>query len=66
MRRRAAEYTFITEDRLRRAGNRGRPRSSAANNKALFSVPIVSVRIFNTGLTVQYDYVQTGTIWAAR
>lgn len=59
------KYTFITDDRLRRAGNRGKAEMIyAANNKALFSVPIVSEKVRmlfkDRGVKVQYDHVQTG------
>ncbi|MBI2241110.1 MAG: NAD(P)/FAD-dependent oxidoreductase [Magnetospirillum gryphiswaldense] len=59
------KYTFITDDRLRRAGNRGKAEIIyAANNKALFSVPIVSEKVRmlfkDRGVKVQYDHVQTG------
>ncbi len=40
------KYTFITDDVLRRRGNRGRARLTyAAHNNALFSVPIVSEKV---------------------
>jgi sulfide:quinone oxidoreductase len=40
------KYTFITDDILRRRGNRGRSRLTyAAHNNALFSVPIVSEKV---------------------
>jgi len=59
------KYTFITDDRLRRADNRGKAEIIyAANNKALFSVPIVSEKVRmlfkDRGVKVQYDHVQTG------
>lgn len=40
------KYTFITDDYLRRRGNRGKAELVYnANNKALFSVPIVSEKV---------------------
>jgi len=40
------KYTFITDDVLRRRGNRGRARLTyAAHNHELFSVPIVSEKV---------------------
>ncbi|HYH19825.1 MAG TPA: FAD/NAD(P)-binding oxidoreductase [Azospirillum sp.] len=40
------KYTFITDDHLRRRGNRGKAELIyAAHNKALFSVPIVSEKV---------------------
>ncbi len=59
------KYTFITEDRLRRAGNRGKAEIVyAANNKALFSVPIVAEKVRmlfkDRGVKTHYDHVQTG------
>jgi len=40
------KYAFITDDRLRRAGTRGKTELIyAAQNKALFSVPIVSEKV---------------------
>lgn len=40
------KYTFITDDRLRRAGNRGKAELHyLAPQKALFSVPIVSEKV---------------------
>lgn len=59
------KYTFITDDYLRRRDNRGKAELVyAANNKALFSVPIVSEKVRmlfrDRGVKVQYDHVQTG------
>lgn len=59
------KYTFITDDRLRRAGMRGKSEVIyAAQNKALFSVPIVSEKVRmlfrDRGVKVQYDHVLTG------
>ncbi len=58
------KYTFITDDYLRRRGNRGKAEITyAANNKALFSVPIVSEKVRmlfrDRGVKVQYDHVMT-------
>lgn len=53
------KYTFITDDRLRCAGNRGKADLIYdANNKALFGVPIVSekVRMLFKGRGVKVDY----------
>jgi len=54
------KYTFITDDYLRRRGNRGKAEMIYnANNKALFSVPIVheKVRMLfeERGVKVNYD-----------
>lgn len=59
------KYTFLTDDYLRRRGNRGKAEVIyAANNKALFSVPIVSEKVRmlfrDRGVKVQYDHIQTG------
>ena len=59
------KYPFITDDYLRRRGNRGKAEVIyAANNKALFSVPIVSEKVRmlfrDRGVKVQYDHIQTG------
>ncbi len=56
------KYTFITDDRLRRAGMRGKAELIYnAHNKALFSVPIVSEKVRmlfkDRGVKVQYDRV---------
>jgi sulfide:quinone oxidoreductase len=56
------KYTFITDDRLRRAGNRGKAEIIYnANNKALFGVPIVSEKVRmlfkDRGVKVNYDRV---------
>jgi sulfide:quinone oxidoreductase len=56
------KYTFITDDRLRRAGNRGKAELIYnAQNKVLFSVPIVSEKIRmlfkDRGVKVNYDRV---------
>lgn len=58
------KYTFITEDRLRRAGNRGKTEMIyAAQNKTLFSVPIVSEKVRmlfrDRDVKVRYDHVMT-------
>lgn len=59
------KYTFLTDDYLRRRGNRGKAEVIyAANNKVLFSVPIVSEKVRmlfrDRGVKVQYDHIQTG------
>lgn len=58
------KYTFITDDYLRRRGTRGKAELVyAANNKGLFSVPIVSEKVRmlyrERGVKVQYDHVMT-------
>lgn len=59
------KYTFITEDRLRRAGTRARSEVIyCAQNKSLFSVPIVSEKVRmlfgDRQVRVNYDHVMTG------
>ncbi|WP_211090301.1 NAD(P)/FAD-dependent oxidoreductase [Pseudothauera nasutitermitis] len=56
------KYTFIADDHLRRRGNRGKAELIYnANNKALFSVPIVheKVRMLfrDRGIRTNYDHV---------
>ncbi|MDR2000302.1 MAG: NAD(P)/FAD-dependent oxidoreductase, partial [Zoogloeaceae bacterium] len=56
------KYTFITDDRLRRKGTRGKAKLIyKAQNKALFSVPIVSEKVrmlfLDRGVDVHYDRV---------
>ncbi|HRJ70158.1 MAG TPA: FAD/NAD(P)-binding oxidoreductase, partial [Beijerinckiaceae bacterium] len=56
------KYTFITDDTLRRRGNRGKAELIyAANNKALFSVPIVAEKVRmlyqERGVKTVYDHV---------
>jgi sulfide:quinone oxidoreductase len=56
------KYTFITDDYLRRRGNRGKAELIyAAHNKVLFSVPIVSEKIRmlyqDRKVKVNYDHV---------
>jgi sulfide:quinone oxidoreductase len=56
------KYTFITDDRLRRAGNRGKAEIIYnAQNKVLFSVPIVAEKVRmlfkDRGVKVNYDRV---------
>lgn len=58
------KYTFLTDDRLRRAGNRAKAELIyAANNKALFSVPIVSEKVRmlygERGVKTRYDHVMS-------
>lgn len=58
------KYTFITDDYLRRRGNRAKAELVyAANNKSLFSVPIVSEKVRmlfqDRGVKVSYDHVMT-------
>lgn len=58
------KYTFITEDTLRRRGNRGKAELVyAAHNQALFSVPIVSEKVRmlyqERGVKTVYDHVMT-------
>jgi sulfide:quinone oxidoreductase len=55
------KYCFITDDILRRRGNRGRAELVYnAHNRALFSVPIVSEKVRmlygERGVTVNYDH----------
>lgn len=59
------KYAFITDDRLRRAGNRGKAELIyCAQNKGLFSVPIVSEKVRmlfgDRKVRVNYDHVMTG------
>lgn len=59
------KYTFITDDRLRRAGNRGKAELIyCAQNKGLFSVPIVSEKVRmlfgERKVKVNYEHVMTG------
>ena len=56
------KYTFITDDHLRRRGNRSKAEILYhSNNKALFSVPIVSEKVRmlfrDRGIKVHYDRV---------
>lgn len=56
------KYTFISDDHLRRRGNRGQAELIYnAHNKTLFSVPIVheKVRMLfqDRGIKIQYDHV---------
>ncbi len=58
------KYTFLTDDYLRRRENRGKAELIyAANNNALFSVPIVSEKVRmlfkDRGVGVRYDHVMT-------
>lgn len=58
------KYTFITDDRLRRAGTRGKTELIyAAQNKTLFSVPIVSEKVRmlfgERGVKMVHDHVMT-------
>ncbi|MER2606314.1 MAG: FAD/NAD(P)-binding oxidoreductase [Siculibacillus sp.] len=58
------KYTFLTDDILRRRGNRGKAELVyAAQNKALFSVPIVSEKVRmlykDRGVKVSWDHVMT-------
>lgn len=58
------KYTFITDDYLRRRGNRGKTELIyASNNKGLFSVPIVSEKVRmlyrERDVKVQYEHVMT-------
>ncbi|WP_041793778.1 NAD(P)/FAD-dependent oxidoreductase [Pararhodospirillum photometricum] len=59
------KYTFITDDVLRKRGTRGKADLVyAAQNKALFSVPIVSEKVRmlfrDRGIATRYDHVMTG------
>lgn len=59
------KYTFITDDRLRRAGTRGKAELIyCAQNKGLFSVPIVSEKVrmlfLDRKVKVNYEHVMTG------
>ena len=56
------KHTFITDDHLRRRGNRTKAEIIyTAHNKALFSVPIVSEKVRmlyeDRGISVRHDYV---------
>jgi sulfide:quinone oxidoreductase len=56
------KYTFISDDHLRRRGNRGKAELVyMAHNKALFGVPIVSEKVrmlyLDRGVKVQYEHV---------
>ncbi len=58
------KYAFITDDVLRRRGNRGKAELVyAAQNRALFSVPIVSEKVRmlfgDRGVRVAYEHVMT-------
>lgn len=58
------KYTFLTDDYLRRRGNRGKAELIyTAQNKALFSVPIVSEKVRmlfgERGVKVSHDHVMT-------
>ena len=59
------KYTFITDDYLRRRGNRGKAELIYnANNKVLFSVPIVSEKVRmlfeDRQVKVNYERILTG------
>jgi len=59
------KYTFITDDYLRRRGNRGKAKLVyAAHNKTLFSVPIVNEKVRmlyeDRGIETVHDHVMTG------
>lgn len=59
------KYTFITDDRLRRAGTRSKSELIyCAQNKGLFSVPIVSEKVRmlfgERKVRVNYEHVMTG------
>lgn len=56
------KYTFLTDDHLRRRGNRGKAELIyAAHNKVLFSVPIVSEKVRmlfrDRGIKTRYEHV---------
>jgi sulfide:quinone oxidoreductase len=58
------KYAFIADDHLRRRGNRGKAELIyAAQNKSLFSVPIVSEKVRmlfgDRRIKVQYEHVMT-------
>ncbi|MDX9707758.1 MAG: FAD/NAD(P)-binding oxidoreductase [Azospira sp.] len=58
------KYTFLTDDHLRRRGNRGKAELIyAAQNKGLFSVPIVSEKLRmlfrDRDVKVRYEHVLT-------
>ena len=59
------KYTFIADDHLRRRGHRGKAEMIyMSNNKALFSVPIVSEKVRmlfqDREVKVNYEHVMTG------
>lgn len=59
------KYAFLTEDRLRRTGQRSRAEVVFnAHNRTLFGVPIVAERVRmiaqERGITVNHDHVMTG------
>ena len=59
------KYTFVTDDYLRRKGTRENSQIIyAANNKGLFSVPIVNEKLKllfrDRGVDVRYDHVLSG------
>lgn len=59
------KYTFLTDDYLRRRGNRGKAELHyTAHAKALFGVPIVSEKVRmlfqDRGVKVSHDHVMTG------
>lgn len=58
------KYTFLTDDELRQRGNRGKAELFyCAQNKGLFSVPIVSEKVrmlfLDRGVKVNYEHVMT-------
>ena len=58
------KYTFISDDHLRRRGNRGKAELHyMAHNKALFGVPIVAEKVRmlfqDRGVKVQHEHVMT-------
>jgi len=58
------KYAFLTDDYARKKGNRGKVEMTyAANNKALFGVPIVSEKVRmlfdDRGINVVHDHVMT-------
>ncbi|MDX2101131.1 MAG: pyridine nucleotide-disulfide oxidoreductase [Alphaproteobacteria bacterium] len=58
------KYTFITDDLMRRAGTRGKAKLTfTAQNRGLFSVPIVSEKVRmlfqDRDVSVRYDHVLT-------
>ena len=65
------KYTFITDDYLRRKGKREASKIIyAANNKALFSVPVVNEKVKllfrDRGVEVRWDHILTGVDTAAK
>lgn len=59
------KYTFLTDDILRRRGNRGRSKLTyAAHSGSLFSVPIVAEKVrmlfADRGVETVHDHVMTG------